>query len=226
MDTETLALETSADGQIVLRGTAYQRVGGSGFSSISLDTLNGRPAADFRSIGGTWRDASGRSGRWTFARADNVAMGMPNKPASSNDVSATTRDSESERRERERIAKLPTRVIATYEFPRWSFARGMRELEITDTSVVSYTKENPQSKNTLGYWQVDSFQMWGTHLAYIPTGRTGRPYALETLLHDGLITDSDKAKILSQLVDAHRAWTARFPDRASWIPSDRGVPAQ
>jgi serine/threonine protein kinase len=71
---ESLSVETSADGQIVFRGTAYQRVGAGGFGSFSLDTFHGRLSPDRQSISGTWTDAGRRSGRWVVSRVDGGAV--------------------------------------------------------------------------------------------------------------------------------------------------------
>jgi hypothetical protein len=64
---ETLELQLGMDGEIVLRGVAYEFP--SGKSRIfQLDIFRGRVSADRQSIAGTWSDAGIGKGLWSVSR--------------------------------------------------------------------------------------------------------------------------------------------------------------
>src|SRR5207247_11317203 len=53
---ETLELQVGSDGEVVLRGVAYEIVSGAD-RVLKLDTFRGRLSTDGQSITGTWKDA-------------------------------------------------------------------------------------------------------------------------------------------------------------------------
>ncbi len=66
---ETLAPEIRSDGTVVLQGTAYRRLSGSG--SFALDTFVARLSPDQRSMSGTYRDQGGKSGVWSVIKVSH-----------------------------------------------------------------------------------------------------------------------------------------------------------
>ncbi|MEW5933257.1 MAG: peptidoglycan-binding protein [Bacillota bacterium] len=71
---ESLAVGVGEGEQIVLRGTGYKRLWGSG--RYHLDTLSGRMSADGLILQGTRRDTAGNTGEWSFRK-----VGGPPPPA-------------------------------------------------------------------------------------------------------------------------------------------------
>jgi hypothetical protein len=71
---EELSVAETAGGAIVLTGTTYQRLTGTG--SFSLDTFSGQVAQDGRTMAGSYVDASGNRGQWNVSRTDGVGEGQ------------------------------------------------------------------------------------------------------------------------------------------------------
>jgi hypothetical protein len=65
---ETLELQFRLDGEIVLRGVAYEFLPGTIGRPFNLDTFRGRLSADLQSFAGTWKDAGTGSGQWSVSR--------------------------------------------------------------------------------------------------------------------------------------------------------------
>jgi len=70
---EELNVAASADRSIVLTGTSYQRLTGTG--SFSLDTFSGQLAPDGRTMAGSYVDTSGNRGQWSASRTDTDREG-------------------------------------------------------------------------------------------------------------------------------------------------------
>jgi hypothetical protein len=63
---EILELQVGTDGEIILRGVAYEAA--SGVDRIfKLDTFRGRLSSDRQSITGTWKDAGTGTGQWSVS---------------------------------------------------------------------------------------------------------------------------------------------------------------
>jgi hypothetical protein len=65
---ETLELQIRLDGEIVLRGVAYEFLPGTIERPFKLDTFRARLSADLQSLVGTWKDAGTGSGQWSVSR--------------------------------------------------------------------------------------------------------------------------------------------------------------
>jgi hypothetical protein len=64
---ETLELQIRLDGEIVLRGVAYEFLPGTIERPFKLDTFRARLSADLQSLVGTWTDAGTGSGQWSVS---------------------------------------------------------------------------------------------------------------------------------------------------------------
>lgn len=208
---EQLTVVVADDARVVLSGVDYEPADPRRpVRSFALDTFVGFPTLDLRMLSGSYTDAGGRSGRWSASRVtDDERRQMEQADIArvatlrAEEERRLGQEAERQRREeRDLAARTPTRTIAVHEFRR-PFGNPIR-LEVTDANVIVSTRK------PIGYWDIERFILQKgitgrDLLSYVPKG--GR---FPTVLVDG--DNASIADVLQQLVDAHRAWSARFPD--------------
>ncbi len=133
-------------------------------------------------------------------------------------------DAEQARLERARVATTATRVIGTYRF-----ARGPRELVITDVGLtVTYYDYGSPGKplvRNAGYWEVKEIELEKdqedrTRSLGLVIRLEGRGSMPPMVTGGRLQGDSTPEAVFGQLNAAMQAWRQKYPDRTTWIPAN------
>ncbi|MGR3174591.1 MAG: Lcl domain-containing protein [Candidatus Scalindua sp.] len=136
---EYLFVEIRNNGQVVLRGTRYERLGGKG--NFSLDTFYGRLSEDGRSISGNYVDTAGNKGNWSVTKHVYTYK----TPPKTYTIPQMSMD-EAEKREKAGIPSSPaTGRIPTYTYktpPKNTLLKDFNTAQTETEGTIKYGKYN------------------------------------------------------------------------------------